>query len=153
MSAALSNRWEQLTGRPFMAMADNVERRKHRRHDLELLDLPVQRQSNADESTAVLGTVVDISAGGLRFKSAKAGMQAGARVRVKLDLPKSAGIAPFIDHENEQKPTTEWAGWMHVTRVTRRSDGHFDIAGRLMDMSELDRGMLGLYLSTQPMAA
>jgi hypothetical protein len=28
-----------------------------------------------------------------------------------------------------------------------------EVAGRLVDMDELDRGMLSLYLSTQPLAA
>ena len=28
-----------------------------------------------------------------------------------------------------------------------------EIAGRLVDMADTDRGMLGLYLSTQPLAA
>jgi hypothetical protein len=30
---------------------------------------------------------------------------------------------------------------------------HSDVAGRILDMREMERGMLGLYLSTQPMAA
>jgi hypothetical protein len=30
---------------------------------------------------------------------------------------------------------------------------HVDVAGKLVDMDDLDRGMLGLYLSTQPIAA
>jgi hypothetical protein len=152
MSAALSNRWAQLTGHPFMTMADNVERRKHRRHDLEMLDLPVEREASGSGETVAFGTVVDLSAGGIRVKAVKPGVQAGAQVRVKLNLPNSAGISPFIDHEHDCKPATEWSGWMHVTRVSRRSDGHFDVAGRLMDMNDVDRGMLGLYLSTQPLA-
>ena len=41
---------------------------------------------------------------------------------------------------------------MAVARVTRIDNG-MDIAGRLVDMDEMDRGMLGLYLSTQPLAA
>jgi hypothetical protein len=36
----------------------------------------------------------------------------------------------------------------------KKVDGkNFDVAGRLVDMEEMDRGMLGLYLSTQPLAA
>ena len=44
---------------------------------------------------------------------------------------------------------------MTVTRVQAAPGraGEFDVAGRLADMDELDRGMLGLYLSTQPIAA
>ena len=153
MSAALSDRWTQLTSRPFMVMADNVERRKHRRHDLEMLDLPVEREAASATETALLGTIVNISAGGIRIKSIKPGVRAGTQIRVKLDLPKSGGISPFIDHQNDYAPATQWSGWMHVTRVVRRPDGHFDVAGRLMDMNDVDRGMLGLYLSTQPFAA
>ena len=47
----------------------------------------------------------------------------------------------------------EWVGWMTVRRVDPRDDGNYDVAGPLVDMEEMDRGMLGLYLSTQPMAA
>ena len=42
---------------------------------------------------------------------------------------------------------------MTVSRVMSLGDNQCEIAGRLMDMEEMDRGMLGLYLSTQPLAA
>ena len=42
---------------------------------------------------------------------------------------------------------------MTVSRVSPLGADHCEIAGRLVDMEELDRGMLGLYLSTQPLAA
>ena len=38
-------------------------------------------------------------------------------------------------------------------RVQQLNGNEMDIAGRLIDMDEIDRGMLGLYLSTQPLAA
>ena len=41
----------------------------------------------------------------------------------------------------------------HIRSVREIGDGELEIAGRLVDMEEIDRGMLGLYLSTQPMAA
>jgi hypothetical protein len=43
---------------------------------------------------------------------------------------------------------------MSIARVlpTTRKD-EVELAGRLVDMDEMDRGMLGLYLSTQPLAA
>jgi acyl-homoserine lactone acylase PvdQ len=47
----------------------------------------------------------------------------------------------------------EWTGWLAVTRVNRIAEGEYDVAGRLMDMEDLNRGMLRLYLSTQPLAA
>ena len=40
-----------------------------------------------------------------------------------------------------------------VNRAQKTQEGDLDIAGRLVDMDEVDRGMLGLYLSTQPLAA
>jgi hypothetical protein len=42
---------------------------------------------------------------------------------------------------------------MAVSRVSSVGKGQAEVAGRLVDMDEMDRGMLGLYLSTQPMAA
>jgi hypothetical protein len=42
---------------------------------------------------------------------------------------------------------------MAVCRVIDAGGGEFEIAGRLLDMEEMDRGMLCLYLSTQPLAA
>jgi hypothetical protein len=37
--------------------------------------------------------------------------------------------------------------------VAKVDDKHYDLGGRLIEMDDLDRGMLGLYLSTQPLAA
>ena len=45
------------------------------------------------------------------------------------------------------------SGWMSVSRVQKTLSGEYDVAGTLIDMEEMDRGMLGLYLSTQPLAA
>jgi len=42
---------------------------------------------------------------------------------------------------------------MAVSRVMKVSEQQYEVAGRLVDMDEMDRGMLGLYLSTQPLAA
>jgi hypothetical protein len=42
---------------------------------------------------------------------------------------------------------------MAVNRVKPLDASHTEVAGRLVDMDEMDRGMLGLYLSTQPLAA
>ena len=50
-------------------------------------------------------------------------------------------------------PKNEWVGWVAVTRVNKVNEREFDVAGRLVDMDDMDRGMLGLYLSTQPLAA
>ena len=65
-----------------------------------------------------------------------------------------AGICPFIDSSDKQlQPKREWVGWMAVARVSKIDEKNVDVAGRLVDMDEMDRGMLGLYLSTQPLAA
>jgi ABC-type dipeptide/oligopeptide/nickel transport system ATPase subunit len=40
-----------------------------------------------------------------------------------------------------------------LSGLNRHWSGEIEIAGRLLDMEEMDRGMLGLYLSTQPLAA
>ena len=71
-----------------------------------------------------------------------------------MDLPSYAGIHPFIDSSGASlEPKREWVGWMAVCRVSKVDAKHVEVAGRLVDMDELDRGMLGLYLSTQPLAA
>jgi hypothetical protein len=73
---------------------------------------------------------------------------------VRLEMPSYAGICPFVETNNQNlKPKNEWIGWMAVGRVSKIGESEFDVAGRLIDMDEMDRGMLGLYLSTQPLAA
>jgi hypothetical protein len=42
---------------------------------------------------------------------------------------------------------------MEVARVINLPEGRCEIGGRLLDMQDLDRGMLKLYLSVQPLAA
>jgi hypothetical protein len=42
---------------------------------------------------------------------------------------------------------------MAVSHVQRVGPAMYELGGRLVDMEEIDRGMLGLYLSTQPLAA
>ena len=39
------------------------------------------------------------------------------------------------------------------TALCRQDDGSYEVAGRLLDLTEGERGLLGLYLSTQPLAA
>ena len=63
--------------------------------------------------------------------------------------PKRSAARP----DQQLQPKREWVGWMDVARVNKVDDKHVDVAGRLVDMDEMDRGMLGLYLSTQPLAA
>ncbi len=132
----------------------HVERREHRRHDLEQQGVTVERWDLGRGTRNPLGRIVDLSAGGVRIRTSDAGVHPDQQIRVRLELPAYAGICPFIDARNGAiRPSREWVGWMAVSRVIPAANGEFDVAGRLMDMEDMDRGMLGLYLSTQPLAA
>jgi len=130
-----------------------AERRQHRRHDLEQQSLPIDRWDGARRVGKAFGQIVDLSAGGVRIRTEAKDIRADHQIRVRLELPEFAGISPFIDNAEGLKPKREWVGWMAVTRVAPADDGRVDVAGKLVDMDEMDRGMLGLYLSTQPLAA
>ena len=132
-----------------------AERRQHRRHDMEQQGLPIDRWDGARRSGKLFGHIVDLSAGGVRIRTEQADIRPDHQIRVRLELPEYAGISPFIDNQTSDglKPKREWVGWMAVTRVAKADDNRLDVAGRLVDMDEIDRGMLGLYLSTQPLAA
>ena len=138
------------------------ERRQHRRHDLEHHAITMERWEGPSGLRQALGTVVDLSAGGVRVRTVggagaakgKMSILPDQQIRVRLELPAYAGICPFVDTTGGQpQPRREWSGWMAVARVTPLEGGEYEIAGRLVDMEEMDRGMLGLYLSTQPLAA
>ena len=129
------------------------DRREHRRHDLEQQSIPVERWDGR-RGADVIGRIVDISAGGVRLRTRQRDLRPDHQLRVRLELPPFAGISPFIDTAaGRAEPKQEWVGWMAVCRVIDTGDGECEIAGRLLDMEEMDRGMLGLYLSTQPLAA
>ena len=113
----------------------------------------VNRWDASRRSAAPLGFLMDLSAGGARIRTDQANIKPDSQIRVRLELPEYAGISPFIDNSEGLKPKREWVGWMAVTRVAPVDDRRVDVAGRLVDMDEIDRGMLGLYLSTQPLAA
>lgn len=134
--------------------AAGSDRRMHRRADLEQQSLQVERWEGGKKAGSVIGQIVDLSAGGVRIRTNAANIRPENQIRVRLELPNYAGISPFVQTKGDQlMPTREWVGWMTVSRVKQGSDGKFEVAGRLVDMDEMDRGMLGLYLSTQPMAA
>jgi hypothetical protein len=139
------------------ALAERADdRRQHRRHDLEQQGLTVERFDGARRAggNAVLGQLLDLSAGGVRLRMRHANVRPDNQIRVRLELPAYAGICPFIDTTGRNpEPKVEWVGWMAVCRVQPVGDGEVEVAGRLLDMEEMDRGMLGLYLSTQPIAA
>jgi hypothetical protein len=131
-----------------------AERRQHRRHDLETQTIAVERWSGRNGSKIQFGRLVDLSSGGMRVRTNRADVHPDQQIRVRLALPAYAGISPFVDTSSgTMTPRNEWVGWMAVSRVEPANEGEYEVAGRLVDMEELDRGMLGLYLSTQPMAA
>jgi hypothetical protein len=133
---------------------DASERRQHRRHDMEQQGIPIDRWDGARRVGQMLGQIVDLSAGGVRIRTDQTGIRPDQQVRVRIELPVYAGICPFIDaSDKDLQPKREWVGWMAVARVMKVDDRRVDVAGRLVDMDEMDRGMLGLYLSTQPLAA
>ncbi len=130
------------------------DRRQYRRHDLETTGIAVERWDGARRASKPFGKIVDISAGGVRIRTDAKNVRPDAQLRLRLDLPNYAGISPFINSTGGKlEPKNEWVGWMTVARVSKRDDGALDVAGQLVDMEEMDRGMLGLYLSTQPLAA
>ena len=130
------------------------EKRQHRRYDLGGQTLMINRWDSARRSAQPLGFLMDLSAGGVRVRTDQANILADSQIRVRLELPSYAGICPFIDTQSGMgQPRTEWVGWLAVSRVSKIDGKNFDVAGRLVDMDEMDRGMLGLYLSTQPLAA
>lgn len=136
------------------ADSTGADRRQHRRHDMERQSIQIDRIDTSKKDAAVLGQILDLSAGGVRIRTDRTDVRPDHQIRVRLQLPNYAGISPFIDTSNgDPQPKREWVGWMAVARVQKVSDRQSELAGRLVDMDEMDRGMLGLYLSTQPLAA
>ena len=134
--------------------AQGAERREFRRHDLEQQSIPIDRWDGTRRSRTSFGQILDISAGGVRIRTDQTHVRPDQQVRVRIELPVYAGISPFVESsETDLQPKREWVGWMAVARVNKVDEKHVDVAGRLVDMDEMDRGMLGLYLSTQPLAA
>lgn len=136
---------------------EGAERRKHRRHDLETSSVMVQRLEEArakiNPTATPLGRLMDISASGVRIRTADKSLQVGTQIRVTLELPDYAGISPFVDTTGPNiRAKRSWTGWINVTRV-RTINNELEVGGQLVDLDEIDRGMLSLYLSTQPLAA
>jgi hypothetical protein len=131
-----------------------AERRAHRRADLEQQGIGVERWDGARRIGKPFGQIVDLSAGGVRIRTEQKNLRPDNQIRLRLELPEYAGISPFIDSDGQSlSPKREWVGWLAVNRVQKVNEKQVEVAGRLVDMEEIDRGMLGLYLSTQPLAA
>jgi len=146
-SESNSNEFPRLSG-------TGRERRRHHRHDLETQAINVERWDAHRNSTLPLGKIVDISAGGVRFRTTQKGLRRDQQIRVRLELPSYAGISPFISpSESGLEPRADWVGWITVSRVEQAGDNEVEVGCRLADMDDMARGMFGLYLSTQPLAA
>src|SRR5207302_11132796 len=130
-----------------------AERREHRRYELGGQTLSVNRWDGRRREALDFGYLMDLSAGGVRVRTSQGNIKADHQIRVRLEMPSYAGICPFVETQTGQaKPKNEWVGWLAVSRVQQVTGNQYDVAGRLIDMDEMDRGMLGLYLSTQPLA-
>ncbi|HMO26394.1 MAG TPA: PilZ domain-containing protein [Tepidisphaeraceae bacterium] len=128
-----------------------MERRRYRRHDVEQQGVNLLSADFKTAADGPIGTIVDLSAGGVRIRCRDANLKPDSQIRVRLQLPVYAGISPFVA-DGSVRGRNDWIGWLNVRRVIKTTDG-VEVAGELMDMDEVDRGMLGLYLSTQPLAA
>jgi hypothetical protein len=136
------------------ALVMGRDRREHRRHDLEQQEIPLARFDSHGTSPQMLGKILDISAGGVRVRTPRCEVRPDQQIRVRLDLPAYAGISPFVAPSAKGlEPRGQWVGWMTISRVVSVDEEEMEVAGCLVDMDEMDRGMLGLYLSTQPLAA
>jgi hypothetical protein len=145
---------EVTVGGPFRYVESHErDRRKHRRHDLECSSVLVERYEGATKGGRPLGEAMDLSASGIRIRVRKPEVKVGSQLRIRLRLPQYAGISPFVANDGSGKATNEWTGWMTVTRMSKVNSDLWDVAGRLVDMREIDRGMLTLYLSAHPLAA
>src|SRR3954464_2240077 len=131
------------------------ERREFRRHDLEAFQFSVDRWDGRGGVKKVsFGKLVDLSAGGIRLPPRGRAFPAVKQIQVRLYRPPFAAICPFVDTRGGQpQPSRCWVGWLAVSRVRPINDLECEVAGRLVDMDDMDRGMLSLYLSTQPIAA
>src|SRR5438105_10551671 len=133
---------------------DGAERREHRRYELGGQTLSVNRWDGRRREALDFGYLMDLSASGVRVRTNQGSIKPDHQIRVRLEMPSYAGICPFIETgAGQAKPKNEWVGWLAVSRVQKVTENQYDVAGRLIDMDEVDRGMVGLYLSTQPLAA
>ena len=140
-------------GGPFRYHGHEPDRRRYRRHDLETSGLKVERYDGPSKGGRPLGDAVDLSASGIRVRIRNPELKVGSQLRIRLCLPAYAGISPFVTSDGTGRASNEWTGWMTVTRMSKVNSDLWDVAGRLVDMREIDRGMLTLYLSAHPLAA
>src|SRR5262245_18336294 len=130
-----------------IAAADTGEgrdRRIHRRHEMDHHGISVDRWDGSRRSSQAFGRIVDLSAGGVRIRTNSTNVKADHHIRLRLELPEYAAISPFIGIASENPtPKREWIGRMAVSRVKNVNGNEVEVAGRLIDMDEMDRGMIG----------
>ena len=74
-----------------------AERREHRRHDMELAGISVDRWDGNKRSGKEFGRLIDLSSGGVRIRTSQTDVKPDNQIRVRIELPAYAGISPFID--------------------------------------------------------
>src|SRR3954453_23141333 len=88
-----------------------VERRSHRRHDMQQQGIPVERWDVRSRAGTVVGHVIDMSSGGMRIRTTTP-VRLDQQVRLRLKVPWYAGISPFIDTATgAARPKNERIGW------------------------------------------
>src|SRR4051794_37335141 len=101
-----------------LKIAAHTQRRPHPRADLEEQGIQVERWDGTRRLGKPFGTIVDLSAGGVRIRTTSKGVRPDNQIRLRLELPEYAGITPFIDSSgNAIAAKKEWVGWMAVSRV------------------------------------
>src|SRR5215213_1476551 len=114
----------QKPGMKLTVESNGAERREHRRHDLELSGISVDRWDGNKRSGKTFGQLLDLSAGGVRIRTEQTDVKPDNQIRVRIELPTFAGISPFVDTtKKNMEPKREWVGWMAVARVNK-VDGH-----------------------------
>ena len=90
--------------------AESIERRSHRRYDMESQGITVERCGAGPQRRETLGQIVDLSAMGVRVRTKDASVKVDNQIRIRIDLPAYAGIHPFVDTATgEPQPKREWA--------------------------------------------
>lgn len=130
-----------------------LERRRFRRQDMESMHVTIGRVGAKADLIDPLGQLMDLSPGGMRIRTTCGDLPPGAQLKVNIQLPAYAGISPFVACDGTGKGTNEWSGKIEVVRAYRIAEDKWDVACRTVDMREIDRGMLTLYLSAHPLAA
>ena len=130
-----------------------LERRRFRRQDMQALHVEIARVGARAAVVDGLGQLMDLSPGGMRIRTTATELVAGTQLKVRLELPAYAGISPFVAGDGSGRGTNVWTGRIEVVRSYRIAEDKWDVACKALDMREIDRGMLTLYLSAHPLAA